>query len=266
VLALLRQRRYLGLIALCVVVAALCGLAGSWQVLRFDEKRTANHELRTNDRQSVDDIASVLGKAASQTSSGRAQEFRHVRASGTYLPDHQTLVRGQTVNDSIGFLVLTPLATDDGVLLVVRGFVEQTGPATETPSAPAPPSGHVEVSVRLEPGSTRNDRYGSLPSGQVEQINPAQQAARLAQPVWNAYGELLAAEPGTQGLTVIPNPDMSNPAGGAVEPQHAAYVVQWFLFGAMALAVPFVMARAEHKRSNGPGDKPSLDDRLAGNV
>jgi cytochrome oxidase assembly protein ShyY1 len=48
-----------------------------------------------------------------------------------------------------------------------------------------------------------------------------------------------------------------------VEPQHAAYVVQWFLFGGLALAAPFVLANAERRRDR-DDDKPSLDDRLAG--
>jgi hypothetical protein len=122
----------------------------------------------------------------------------------------------------------------------------------------------VTVTVRLEPASTRSDEFGTLPVKQVQVVNAAQQAARIGQPVWNAYGELLAGEAGTSGLTVIPTPDMANPAGGAVEPQHAAYVVQWFLFGLGALSVPFLMARNEYRRSGQAG--PSLDDRLAGNV
>ena len=43
----------------------------------------------------------------------------------------------------------------------------------------------------------------------------------------------------------MPAPDLSNPAGGALEPQHFAYVIQWYLFAILALAAPFVMARAE---------------------
>jgi hypothetical protein len=81
--------------------------------------------------------------------------------------------------------------------------------------------------------------------------------------VWPAYGVLIGGQPGTESLTVIPNPDLSNPAGGAVEPQHAAYVVQWFLFAALALAAPFVLATAERRRDAVDG-RPSLDDRLAG--
>ncbi|MGI8666990.1 MAG: hypothetical protein ACR2N4_13305, partial [Jatrophihabitans sp.] len=104
----------------------------------------------------------------------------------------------------------------------------------------------------------------------------AEQASRIGAPVWDGYGELLAGQPGGAGLKLIPAPDLSNPAGGAEEPQHAAYVVQWYLFGLLALAAPFILAAAERRRDEestpagtpAGGDrkakKSSLDDRLAG--
>jgi cytochrome oxidase assembly protein ShyY1 len=264
VLAILRQRRYLGLFGLAGVVAILCVLAGSWQVIRFDEKHAANHELRRNNKDAVVDIVTALGPVTAQTSTGRDQEFRHVTATGRYLADRQTLLRGQTVGSDVGYVVLTPLKTDHGVLLIARGFIVQTGTAKSTPSVLAPPDGQVSVTARLEPADTRADRYGALPANQVETINVAAQAQRIGSPVWNGYAELLDNQPGGQGLTTIPAPDLSNPAGGAVEPQHAAYVVQWFLFAGLALAAPFVLANAERRRDRGDDDKPSLDDRLAG--
>lgn len=264
VLSLLRQPRYLGLIAVCVLIAAACAMAGAWQVLRFDEKHRANHELRTNNRDVTVDVSQALGPASAPTSDGRAQEFRHVTATGTYLTASETLLRGQAVDNSAAYLVVTPLQTDQGILLVGRGLVAQTAAATQTPTVPTAPSGRVTVTVRLEPASASSDRYGQLPRNQIDHVNATQQAARLGQPVWNAYGELLDGQPGVAGLSVVPDPDMSNPAGGAEEPQHAAYVVQWFIFGAGALFIPFVMARNELRRGK-PTKRSALDDRLAGN-
>jgi cytochrome oxidase assembly protein ShyY1 len=119
------------------------------------------------------------------------------------------------------------------------------------------------VTARLQPAEQQPDRFGALPGSQVEAVNASAQAQRIASPVWDGYAELLENQPGGTGLTTIPPPDLSNPAGGAVEPQHAAYVVQWFLFGGLALAAPFVLANAERRRDR-DDDKPSLDDRLAG--
>jgi cytochrome oxidase assembly protein ShyY1 len=263
VLATLRQPRYLGLLGLAIVVAILCSLAGSWQVIRFDEKHSLNRELRGNDKARTTDVAAALGPASAPTSTGKAHEFRHVTATGEYLADRETLVRGQTIGGDIGYLVLTPLRTSAGVLLVARGFVVQSGIAKSTPKVLAPPTGQVSITARLEPAETRADRFGALPANQVESINAAAQAKRIGAPVWDGYAELLDGQPGGQNLTTIPAPDLSNPAGGAVEPQHAAYVVQWFLFAALALAAPFVLANAERRRGDTSG-KPSLDDRLAG--
>jgi hypothetical protein len=70
----------------------------------------------------------------------------------------------------------------------------------------------------------------------------------LGGPVYYGYAQLAAGEPGTRGLVAIPPPDLSNPAGGALEPQHFAYVIQWYLFALLALAAPVVMARAETRQ------------------
>lgn len=284
VLSTLRQPRYLGLFALMLVVAALCALAGSWQVVRFSEKHDANQQLRLDNRDQPADVAAVLGPATAQTSTGRAQKFRRVTATGSYLAADQTLLRNQTVDGDVGYLVLTPLRTGTGVLIVARGFLAQTGAAATSPPVPAAPSGTVTVTGRLQPADTRADRFGRLPARQVETVNAAEQAGRIGAPVWNGYAELLAGQPGTAGLTALPEPDMSNPAGGAEEPQHAAYVVQWYLFGLLALGAPFLLAAAERRRDaaeaadrdddgepGGPvkdqasrSRKASLDDRLAG--
>lgn len=268
VLETLRQRRYLGLFAIVLVIAIICGLAGTWQIARFKEKHDANRELRANNRDQTVDVAQALGPVTAPVIAGDAAEFRHVRATGTYLAGDETLVRGQTVNSDVGYLVLTPLQTADGVLLVVRGFVPQTAQALDTPTVPSPPTGQVTVIARVRPTTTKNDRYGQLPKNQVDTINPVAQAARLRAPVWTSYAELLPNQSGGAGLTAIPSPDLSNPAGGAVEPQHMAYILQWYLFAGLALAVPFVLGAAERRREAEPDDdadrKPSLDDRLAG--
>lgn len=248
VLETLRRRRYLGLFAATFFVALVCFAAGTWQIARFKEKHHANTELRGNNDHSVTEISQVLGPAVAATPVGQLDALRHVSASGTYLTSDETLVRGQIVGGSVGYLVLTPFKTDQGVLLIVRGFVGQTERAAQTPKVPAAPSGVQTLTARLRAAMTKQDRFGALPANQVESINPGEQSKRLGAPVWNGYAELLAGQPGTGGLTAIPDPDMSNPAGGAEEPQHAAYVVQWYIFGLLALALPFVLAAAERKR------------------
>jgi cytochrome oxidase assembly protein ShyY1 len=274
VLETLRQRRYLGLFGVSLVIAVICVLAGTWQISRFDWKHRTNHELRANDSDPANEVSAALGPATAPKATGAALQFRHVNATGHYLPDHQALVRGQTVNGNVGYLVLTPFQTGSGVLLVVRGFVPQTATATVTPTVAAAPTGTVTIIGRMQPADSKADKFGKLPGVQVESINAVDQASRLGRPVWNGYAELLDGQPGIANLTAIPAPDLSNPAGGADEPQHAAYIVQWYLFGGLALAMPFVLAATERRRASelrrDPVDprkrtaKSSLDDRLAG--
>ncbi len=280
-LTILRQPRYLGLCALMVLLAIGCSAAGTWQIFRFEQKHSANHHLRSDAHDRPTTVDQALGPAGRPTSNGQAQKFRVVTATGSYLDTEQTLLRGQSQGDDVGYLVITPLRTDQGVLLVARGFIPQDNAADTSPSVAAPPHGTVTVSARLEPADTGKDRFGQLPGDQIDTVNAAAQSARIHAPVWNAYAELLPGQPGGSGLQAIPAPDMSNPAGGAEEPQHLAYVLQWYLFALLALAAPFVLARAELRRDDEDDDEPesetpsgqplsrrerkaSLDDRLAG--
>jgi cytochrome oxidase assembly protein ShyY1 len=242
---MLRQPRYATLGALMLVVAIACVAAGTWQIARFQQKLHENDALRANAHLGAVGAGRVLPLVgAGRTPSDDDIEFRAVTATGRYDAAAQTLVRSRTLGDNTGFLVLTPLRTAAGTLLVVRGFLDQPS-AGGVPTPPDPPTGTVTVTARTHGPESRHDAAAQLTANQVESINPSEQAARIGGPVYNGYVELEPGQPGTRGLTAMPKPDLSNPAGGALEPQHFAYVVQWYLFAALALAAPFAMARAE---------------------
>lgn len=250
-LSTLRQPRYAKLGALMVAVALICVAAGTWQIHRFEQKVHANDYLRANAREMAVPVARLLplvgrGPAPSQ----RSVEFRRVSAVGTYDVANQAVARSRTIGDTTGYIVVTPLRTADGVLLVSRGFLAPTG-SGGVPAIAAPPTGTVHVLARAHAPETRPDHAAQLPRGQVESINAREQAARLGSPTFDGYVELDGGQPGQAGLRALPKPDLSNPAGGAVEPQHFAYIIQWYLFALLALAAPFAMARAERKRDSG---------------
>jgi cytochrome oxidase assembly protein ShyY1 len=258
VLSVLRQRRYATLSALMLLIATICVLLGVWQLARLSSKHDTNIELRRNAHATPAPVTGLLhpvgtGPAPSRT----AVQFRQASASGSYDADHQSLLRNQQINGDNGFLVVTPLRTDGTTLLVVRGFIAGR---SATVTAPAPPVGPVTVTVRVWPASTTPDKAASLDRGQVESINADEQAARLGGSVLNGYGNLLPAQTGTAGLVAIPPPDLSNPAGGVPELQHLAYVIQWFLFAALALAAPLAMARAEAGHPTGELDDDDEDE------
>jgi cytochrome oxidase assembly protein ShyY1 len=251
VLRTLFQPRYAALSALMVIVAGICLGAGIWQVARLSQKITDNAALRDNAHAAAAPIGSVLPILAVGNPGPREDsvEFRTITASGTYSTVGQVLVRQRSVNGVSGYLVLTPLRTSDATLLVVRGFIGTADTAGGAPAIPAPPDGLVDIRGRVQRGETRADEFVTLNNGQVESINVVQQQARLGTQLYDGFVQLGVGQPGTSAITAIPDPDLSNPAGGAVEPQHIAYVIQWFLFAGLALAAPIVMARAETHRS-----------------
>jgi cytochrome oxidase assembly protein ShyY1 len=248
VLETLRQPRYAALSAVMVVVALACIAAGTWQIARFEQKVHENDALRANARHTPVAVSAVLPMVGTAPAPARDDvELRPVTATGSYDAAAQTLVRSRTINDRTGFLVLTPFRTGSATLLVIRGFLPQ--PASgDVPVAPVPPAGSLTITASAHGPETRDDAAAQLTDAQVESINPVQQAARLGGPIYDGYAALEAGQPGTRGLTAIPPPDLSNPAGGALEPQHFAYIIQWYLFALLALAAPVVMARAETRQ------------------
>jgi cytochrome oxidase assembly protein ShyY1 len=248
VLATLRQWRYLALFAVGVLLAVGCTAAGLWQAHRYGEKRQVNAELRHNDTARPVPVDRVL---AAGRAVGPQQRFRLVTAAGRYESGSTMLVRRRQVGGRTGFLVVAPLRTDAGPqLLVVRGFTAATGAATQTPAVPDPPAGRVTVIGRVQPSEPGAGQAG-LPAGQIDRIDVPALEQRLGAPTYGGYVELVSSTPADAGLTPVPAPDLANPAGGAFEGQHLAYVVQWFFFALLALALPVVLAVLEQRGAAG---------------
>jgi cytochrome oxidase assembly protein ShyY1 len=247
----LREPRYAALSALMVLVALICVGAGTWQIVRFVDKVRANDALTTNAHAAAASVAQVLPLVGRPGPSADSVRYRLVTATGHYDDTNRSFVRLRTVNGTDGSLVLTPFVTNDGVLLVVRGLYH-TGPDTNPPP-PSAPQGTYTIKARVQTSETDRDSAAEVAKGQVLSINAPAQAARLHEKVFDGYAQLLGRQPGTKGLISIPPPSLSNPAGGAVEPQHFAYIVQWYLFALLALAAPFAMVRADRKEREATG-------------
>ena len=246
------------------VVAVGCVVAGTWQISRYEQTARTNRILDANAHAATVPLSTALVPLVGHgpTPSREAIRFRTVTVSGTYVPSAQQLVRDQSVLDHSGYYVLTPLRTADGIVLVVRGFVPDGGDDVVPATIAAAPTGPVQLTGRLQTGSSTNDGATELTDNEIESVNPREQAVRLDAPVYNGYLTLNDSQAGTAGLTVLPAPDLSNPAGGAVEPQHLAYVIQWYLFALLALAAPFLIARHEVREAQKQflGIDPSRED------
>jgi cytochrome oxidase assembly protein ShyY1 len=243
----LRQPRYQALAALAVVLALLCSAAGTWQIARFNSSVRDNTALRANAHaQAVPLTTTVLPLVGQGAAPGRdAIRYRTVTVTGNYLPNTEQYLRYQEVSGDNGYFVITPLRTADGLLLVARGFVANHGGTAAPQHVAAPPAGTVRITGRLQTPSTGSDKADQLGHRLIDTVNPAQQAARRQAAVFDGYLTLNPHQPGSSGLTALPAPDLSNPAGGAYEWQHFAYILQWYVFALLALALPFAMARHE---------------------
>lgn len=243
----LRQPRYQALAALAVVLALLCSAAGTWQIARFNSSVRDNTALRANAHDpAVPLTTALLPLVGHGAAPGRdAIRYRTVTATGRYLPNTEQYLRYQSVDGENGYYVITPLRTADGLLLVARGFVANHGGTATPQRVAAPPAGTVQIIGRLQTPSSDSDKAAQLGHGLIDTVNPTQQAARRHTAVFDGYLSLKPHQPGASGLTALPAPNLSNPAGGAYEWQHFAYILQWYVFALLALALPFAMARHE---------------------
>lgn len=112
-------------IAALVALAILLGL-GTWQLRRMAWKEGLIAQIETRARAQP---VPLPPEAAWNGWSAAAEEFRRVRASGTFRHDRETLVHGLAPGERPGaprqgFYVVTPLVQPDGsTVLVNRGFV-----------------------------------------------------------------------------------------------------------------------------------------------
>lgn len=105
-------------------VFTLCGLVlllglGTWQVQRLHWKEGLIAERAA----AVSGVPAVLPKTLADA---RDLEFHRVRAAGHFLNDRELHLHATTAAGEVGYHVVTPLALDDGgMVLVDRGFVPE---------------------------------------------------------------------------------------------------------------------------------------------
>jgi cytochrome oxidase assembly protein ShyY1 len=210
--------RWLGFAALIGVAAVVMVLLGNWQLHRYQERSATNERIDASSRLAPAPLPEAVPAA-----------WTRVTVTGHYDPANEILVRGRTVDGAVGFEVVTPLVRTDGpTVLVDRGWVPPApGGAVAMPKVPAPPTGEVTVVGRIHPSESRPDsvtrREGKI---EVRRIGIPRLAEELPYPVYGAY--VLAEEP-ADGLTEVTVKHENSW-------QNAGYVLQWWLFAALAVA------------------------------
>jgi cytochrome oxidase assembly protein ShyY1 len=203
-----------------VVVVAMVNLA-FWQLRRLDERRQFNSQVRANANQPIepfDDLRSAITDPSTV-------EWRRVRVSGRYVPDHQFLVVNRSQNGDTGRNVVDALELDDGSLLLVnRGFVPEADAVPPVPQGPIELVGRLRASERRATGQTADESADALT--EVRRIDIAVLSKQFDAPVLPMYVEQLDSAGSLQPI-VAPTLD---------EGPHLSYTIQWFIFSVCVIA------------------------------
>ncbi|HSJ26662.1 MAG TPA: SURF1 family protein [Acidimicrobiia bacterium] len=218
--------------AICVVCVAL----GQWQLGRHEERKVQNVVMTNRLAEDPLPLATLVDAAGADVDS---LEYRPVTAVGEFRPDDEILVRSQTANQRPGFHVVTPLATEGGVVLVNRGWVPL---AVETPpvAAAPPPSGTVTVTGLARLSQTRPSIGPVEPDGRlaiVARIDLERLSGQFEglTPVWIQQID----EPEGPLPIRVPIPPVDDPG------PHLPYAIQWFSFAAIgAIGYGLLVRRA----------------------
>lgn len=228
-LTLLRTRRWQGFTAVVIIAIIGFGLLSRWQWDRAEEKQLQQQAQAASQ---ADPITPQSGATV--------PEFTAITLTGTYLPETQRLVRQRPLEGRNGFWVMEQLATDQGRVWVLRGWVPTTAQAGDSPVVPAVDAPAVTVTGVARPlpdGEVLTDR-GGLPAEQVTQIV----AAQLPEPgSMDWYLQQTASQPVDPVVPVpLPEPD---------DLQNISYAVQWLLFAAVAIGGWYFFLRREAKET-----------------
>jgi surfeit locus 1 family protein len=236
---------------LALILLALFGLClfvgfielGNWQVRRLAWK----HDLiaRVDQRVHAPPIAPPTRDQWPQVNAEH-DEYRHVRVSGEFLHDRQTLIWAAS-DEGSGFFVVTPLRLADGsIVLVNRGFAPADWCGRDGHCSPGP-SGPVTVTglLRMSEPSTlfrRNDpAHNSWYTRDVSAIAAARGLAQVA-----PYFIDQDATPAASDASVHTWPE----GGTAVinfPNNHLSYLITWYLMALLTLIAGVYVGYDEYK-------------------
>jgi len=265
--AVARSPRMIGFLLLFLLAAGVCGRLGVWQLDRAYQRAelAEQHEIAEAEAVGPEGLGVLLPP---QSTFPGELVGRQVWVEGRYEPQGQLLVAGRALDGRTGFLVLTPLrVSDDGtggeswadlsgppVVPVVRGWVPTAD--AEDAAGLEVPSGEVRVTAYLQASEAAGT--GGLPAGQTDSISSAALANAWGNPIYGGYLVLMDSDPAQPaaadgGPRLLPRPTIEG--GNGVNVQNAFYALQWWIFGAFAVALWVRLVRDEaaggRKRTDG---------------
>jgi len=226
----LRPRALPTLAMLLAVV--VCATAGRWQQGRMHDKQALRAQMDAALR-----MAPVALAGLPDDADWTSLRFSPVVAGGVYRGDSQIFIDNRVHDGRAGYHVVTPLELSDGrAVLVNRGWVAQGASRARLPDVPPPDAavtveGRIGVPVAGYLELKRDPVTGPL----WQNLDPARFAAATG----------IAVLPVVVEQTVPPVPDdglvRDWPAPDFGIDKHRIYMVQWYAFAALALALWLIL-------------------------
>jgi surfeit locus 1 family protein len=240
-----RVVRTVGATALAVVLVAVAGWLGWWQLDAWQTRRDAEaQDLTSLPPVGLDE---VMGSDDPFPGDRVGQP---VDVSGTWLPEGSFWVSGRDQDGRDGYWAVTPLELSgtDTAVLVVRGW------ATE---AKAPdgglPDGTATLTGWLQPpegtGAVDDDPDDDV----VPQLRIADAVQRVDADLYGAYVVAKEPAPGLEAASLGSLPEV----GRFTALRNLLYAVEWWFFGAFAAFIWWRWVR--DARLPGDDEEPSVD-------
>ncbi|WP_420115027.1 SURF1 family protein [Pseudactinotalea sp.] len=241
----LRTRRWIGIAALTVVIAAACVTLGFWQFSRHEYRAEAIARVEANSTQPPVPLTDLL--TSPTTTVGDDLEWRAVTVTGRYVGNPVVLpqrgIENQAADHALAVLAVEGPAGESWLLVVDRGWYP-TDAFTDPSDRLELPTGEIELTLRLRPAEDPSSR--DQVAGRVFVINP-EQVLDAASPGAEAAGTLVTD---SYAWVATESPTTANPPGPIPVPSpnyrsNLSYAMQWWTFGLLAFVGYGVLARRE---------------------
>jgi surfeit locus 1 family protein len=215
-----------------LAAVVVCVAAGRWQQGRMHDKEALRAQMDAAARMAPVALSGLPGVA-----DWTSLRYRPVIVAGAYRARSQILIDNRVHDGRAGYHVVTPLELPGGrAVLVDRGWVAQGASRAALPDVP-PPGGTVTVEGRIAvPASGYFELKPEAAAGPVWQnLDPVRFAAATGVSVLPVVIEQTAAPVPDDGLVRDwPAPDFGID-------KHRIYMVQWYAFAALAIALWLIL-------------------------
>lgn len=230
-------------LAVAVVVAVVCTVAGLWQWQRHTARSETIATIDANADAPPVPVDTVMGVARPLDD---ADAWRPAQVTGEYLPGATVELRNRPVGGRPAVGVLEVLRITEGdlagtALVVHRGWLS---PDDLAAGIPAPPEGRVEITVRVRPGEAPSSTSGHhVRAIAVDQVTAAVGTDLTPLPGYGVLVEEGGSPP--EGLQLVPLPELGFGS-------HLSYAFQWWIFAVGALVGAVVLIRRDARADDVP--------------